>query len=52
MNISPKLKKRSVLRPYLKINIIGTIDPNTFAIPTRNVPSLGLIPAPENICDE
>lgn len=52
INISPKLKYRSVLLPYLKINIIGTIEPRTLAIPTRNVPNLGLIPAPENICEE
>ena len=50
--MSPKLRYRRVLRPYLKINIIGTIDPNTLAIPTRNVPNFGLIPAPENICEE
>ncbi len=49
INISPKLRASRVLLPYLKMSMIGTIDPKAFAIPTRNVPILALIPAPANI---
>ena len=52
MNIPPKLRASKVLLPYLKIKRIGTIDPKAFAIPTKKVPILALIPAPAKICEE